>query len=109
MRKTIVLHDRFSNEPIVIRASAINAVRKAFDRTENIAEEYSEILISVGFIGVAETIGTVITKIKKAEGGAVRHVVRQAHNHHIHYRHDPDDGGLRCFGMHKEDRQRQQR
>lgn len=68
MRKTIVLHDRYSNEPIVIRASAINAVRKAFYETENIKEEYSEILISVGFIGVTETIGTVITKIKKAEG-----------------------------------------
>lgn len=68
MRKSIVLHDRFSNEPIVIRASAIDAVRKAFDKTENIKEEYSEILIGVSFIGVTETIGTVITKIKKAEG-----------------------------------------
>lgn len=68
MRKSIVLHDRFSNEPIVIRTSEINAVRKAFDKTGITAEEYSEILIRVGFIDVKETIGTVITKIKKAEG-----------------------------------------
>lgn len=68
MRKSIVLHDRFSNEPIVIRASAIDAVRKTFDKTGIIAEEYSGILIGVGFIDVKETIGTVITKIKKAEG-----------------------------------------
>lgn len=68
MRKSIVLHDRYSNEPIVIRASAIDAVRKVFDRTEDIAEEYSEILIRVGFVDVKETIGTVITKINKAEG-----------------------------------------
>lgn len=69
MSKAIVLHDRFSNEPIVIRASAIKAVRKDFDRTGDIAEEYSEIMIEACFISVKETIGTVLTKIKKAESG----------------------------------------
>jgi hypothetical protein len=67
MSKAVVLHDRFSNEPIVIRASAIKAVRKVFDRTGDIAEEYSEILIETFFLDVKETIGIVITKIKKVE------------------------------------------
>lgn len=67
MSKIIVLHDRFSNEPVVIRVSAINAIRKAFDRTEDIAEEYSEIMIESFFLSVKETIGTVMTKIKQAE------------------------------------------
>ena len=67
MSKAIVLHDRFSNEPIVIRTSAIKAVRKVFDRTCDMAEEYSEIMIESCFIAVKETIGTVLTKIKKAE------------------------------------------
>lgn len=67
MNEAIVLHDSITNEPIVIRASAIKAVRKAFDRAENIAKEYSEIMIDSYFIGVKETIGTVITKINKAE------------------------------------------
>ena len=66
MNKAIVLHDRFSNEPIVIRTSAIKAVRKAFDLTED--NEYSEVMIEALFISVKETIGEVIKKIKKAEG-----------------------------------------
>lgn len=67
MKKSIVLHDRFSNEPIVIKTSAISAVRKAFDRTEDIPKEYSEIMIESLFLSVEETIGTVMTKIEKAE------------------------------------------
>ena len=67
MKQAIVLHDRFSNEPIVIRIGAIKAVRKVFDRTEDISEEYSEIMIETFFLSVKETIGTVMTKIKKAE------------------------------------------
>lgn len=68
MNKAIVLHDRYSNDPVVIRISAINAVRKVFDRTEDIAEEYSEIMMGSVFLSVKETIGTIMTKIKKAEG-----------------------------------------
>lgn len=71
MNKVIVLHDRYSNEPIVIRTSVINAVRKAFDRTRDVEEEYSEIMIDTFFLDVKETIGTVITKIKKAESEKV--------------------------------------
>ena len=56
MNKVIVLHDRYSNEPVVIRISAIDAVRKNFDRVENTVEEYTEILI-----------GTVMMKIRNAE------------------------------------------
>lgn len=67
MNKIIVLHDKFSNEPIVIRTNAIKAVRKVFD--EDIAEEWSEILIESCFLTlcVKETIGTVITRIDNAE------------------------------------------
>ncbi len=67
MGKVVVLHDRFSNEPIVVRASAIKAVRKAFDRIGDTPEEYSEIMIETLFLSIKETIGTVITKIKEAE------------------------------------------
>lgn len=66
MNKEIVLHDKLSNEPIVIRTSAIKAVRKAFDLAEDI--EYSEVMIDAFFISVKETIGTVMMKIKKTEG-----------------------------------------
>ena len=65
MNKAIVLHDRYNNEPIIIRTNAIKAVRKAFELTENI--EYSEVMIEALFISVTETIGEVIKKIKKAE------------------------------------------
>ena len=71
MNKAIVLHDRYSNEPVVIRTSAINAVRKAFEKvpdiTDEYSEEYSEILIGLLWLSVKETIGTVITKINQAE------------------------------------------
>lgn len=67
MNKAIVLHDRYDNEPIVIRPSAILAVRKEFDKTEMV-EEYSEVMIGPMFISVKETIGEVMKKIKKAEG-----------------------------------------
>lgn len=68
MSKSIVLHDRFSNEPVVIRTSAISAVRKAFDGIEDGKEEYSEVLLGSIFLSVKETIGAVMTKIKQAEG-----------------------------------------
>lgn len=67
MNKAIVLHDKFSNEPVVIRVSAINAVRKDFGITEDSKEEYSEVLLGSFFLSVKETIGAVMTKIKQAE------------------------------------------
>lgn len=66
MNKAIVLHDRYNNEPMVVRTSAIKAVRKVFDLTED--KECSEVMIEALFISVTETIGEVMKKIKKAEG-----------------------------------------
>lgn len=61
--KIIVLHDRFSNEPVVIRVDAINAIRKVKDGEE----EYSDLLINGTLESVKETIGIVMDKIQKAE------------------------------------------
>jgi hypothetical protein len=61
--KTVVLHDRYSNELMVIRPEAIVAIRKV----KNEKEEYSNIIVDTVMIDVKESIGTVITKIKKAE------------------------------------------
>lgn len=66
--RIIVLHDRFSNEPIVVKTSTIVAVKRAFlDELEGNKEEYSEIFAGANVFMVRETIGAVLTKIKKAE------------------------------------------
>ena len=65
--KIIVLHDRYSNEPVVIRVDAIIAVRKVIDRVENNKEEYSSVNVSQIFFDVKERIDVVMTKIKNAE------------------------------------------
>lgn len=65
--KIIVLHDRYSNEPIIIRVDAITAIRKVIDRVENSKEEYSSINVSQMFFDVNEHIGDIMTKIKNAE------------------------------------------
>jgi len=69
MNKSIVLHDKYTNEPIVIRTSAIIAIRKELDKTKDMEEEYSDIFVGSGsmILGVEETIGTVLEKIKKVE------------------------------------------
>ena len=61
--KIIVLHDRYSNEPMVIRVDAINAIRKCKDGQE----EYSDIFIDSMCVDVKETIGIVMNKIQKTE------------------------------------------
>jgi len=61
--KIIVLHDRYSNEPVVIRVDAIDAIKKVKDGNE----EYSDLYINGVYQTIKETIGTVMTKIKKAE------------------------------------------
>ncbi len=61
--KAIVLHDRYSNEPVVIRVDAINAIRKVKDGKE----EYSDLLINSAYEAVKETIGVVMNKIQKAD------------------------------------------
>lgn len=61
--KKIVLHDRYTNDPIIFRLDAIIAVRKVKDEQQ----EYSEIVMVSYSIYVKETIGDVMIKIKKAE------------------------------------------
>ena len=65
--KIIVLHDRYSNEPIIIRVDAINAIKKVIDRVENSKDEYSNVCVSQVFFDVKEHIDVVMTKIKNAE------------------------------------------
>ncbi len=71
MNKMIVLHDKYDNNPIVIRTSSIDAIRKIVDQipdiTDKCTEEYSMIMIGDGSIAVKETIGIVISKINKVE------------------------------------------
>lgn len=64
--KIIVLHDKYSNEPIVIRPNEISVIRKI---KENDIES-SEIIVGQFSFGVKETMGIVMNKIKKAEGSA---------------------------------------
>lgn len=61
--KIIVLHDRYSNEPVVIRVDAIKMIKKCKDGQE----EYSELLIDNMCENVKETIGIVMNKIQKTE------------------------------------------
>lgn len=68
MGKIIVLHNRYTNTPVVIRVSAINAITKILERTENgEEEEFSDILIGAIPYYVKETIGAVMMKIRQAE------------------------------------------
>ena len=61
--KIIVLHDRFSNEPAVIRVDTINMIKGVKDD----GEVYSELLINDMCFAVKENIGIVMNKIRKAE------------------------------------------
>lgn len=64
----IVVHNKYNNEPIVIRISAINVVQKCIDKLdENNREEYTEILVGNMNYDVKEDIGAVMMKIKAAE------------------------------------------
>lgn len=65
--KIIVLHDRYSNEPIIIRVDAITAIKKEIDRIENSKDEYSKVNVSQIFLDVKEHIDVVMSKIKNAE------------------------------------------
>lgn len=64
MTKIIVLHDKYNNQPIVIRLSAIKAVQKAFDGAQDM---YSEVMIESLFISVKEPLAEVMRKITEAE------------------------------------------
>ncbi len=61
--KIIVLHDRYSNDPVIVRPDAIVMMQKCKDDKG----EYSNIVVGTITMDVKETIGTVMTKIKKAE------------------------------------------
>ena len=66
--KIIVLHDRYSNEPIVIRVYAINAIKKVINALdENNKEEYTEILVGFANYDVKEHIDVVMKRIKAVE------------------------------------------
>lgn len=61
----IVLHDRYNNEPIIIRVSAINAIQKRLDIIDdNNKEEYTGIVIGYTNYDVKEPIDVVMRRIK---------------------------------------------
>lgn len=62
--KIIVLHDRYSNEPIIIRVDAITVIRKMIDVGE---EEYSTVNVSEIFFDVKEHIDVIMAKINNVE------------------------------------------
>lgn len=77
----VVLHDRYNNEPIIIRVNAINVIKKEIDTLdENNREEYTEIV--VGNIGYAikEDIGIVMTRIKAIENKYISRKEREVVN-----------------------------
>lgn len=61
--KIIVLHDRYSNEPMIVRSDAISMIRKEKDDNG----EYSTIHLNGYGFTIKETIGDVMVKIKKVE------------------------------------------
>lgn len=65
--KTIVLHDSYNNNPIVIRHEAINVLRKIFENKGDGEEELTEVTVGNMCFIVKEKIGEVVIKIKKAE------------------------------------------
>lgn len=61
--KIVVLHDMYTNEPIVIRCDNIIILRKLIDEQS----EYTSVTVNNIDIVVKETIGEVLNRIKKAE------------------------------------------
>lgn len=61
--KIIVLHDRYSNDQIIVRPDAISMIRKGKEE----GKEYSNIIAEGFAIDIKETIGEVMVKIKQAE------------------------------------------
>lgn len=73
----IVLHDKYTNEPIIIRVSAINVIKKEIlilDENKNNREEYTGITVGNIYYGVKEDIGTVMARIKAIEN---KHISRK--------------------------------
>lgn len=68
LNEIIVLHDKYTNEPIIIRVSAINVIKKEIMIIdENKREEYTGITVGNIYYAVEEDIGVVMMKIKAAE------------------------------------------
>ena len=66
--KIIVLHDKYTDEPVIIKVDTISAVRKLRDMSTDPPEEYASVMVDHFEMITKETIGEVIKKIKKAEG-----------------------------------------
>ena len=65
--KIIVLHDRYTNEPVIMRVDAILSFKKEVNKAENSEEEYSNINVLGTFYDVKEHIDVVMKKINNAE------------------------------------------
>ena len=65
--KIIVLHDRYSNEPVIINVDAITAVQKWVDRVDDSTDEYSCVHTSSFTFNVKEHIDVITTKINNVE------------------------------------------
>ena len=61
--KIIVLHDRYDNEPVIVRPDAISMIRQENDE----GKKYSNIVVEGIATDIKETIGAVMVKIKRAE------------------------------------------
>lgn len=61
--KIIVLHDKYNNNPIIIRVDTIAAIMK----TSNPDEEWTSVFLSQTVFDVQERIDVVMSRIKNAE------------------------------------------
>ncbi len=62
--KIIVLHDKYNNNPIIIKVDAITAIIKATDLDDG---EFSQVFLSQTQFNVQERIDVVMSRIKNAE------------------------------------------
>ena len=65
--KIIVLHDRYSNDPIIIRVDAITAIKKEIYREEDSEDECSTVFTMPMSFLVKEHIDVVMLRIKNAD------------------------------------------
>ena len=65
MMKVITLHERYSNEIIIIRVDAIIAVQKCIDRATN--SEYSCVYTNMAKFNVREYVDVVMAKIRPCD------------------------------------------
>lgn len=73
--KIIVLHNRFNNEPIIVRVNAINAVQKRIDIDDDgNKEEYTGVLVGYVDYDVKEHIDVVMRRINALEN---KHISRK--------------------------------